>query len=85
MGYAVHWEFEHRQIEFTYRTLMMRGFTLRFTLQKLLTSLQPRKKIRRLGVTFCSLGKLCCPDSATLVHVNTTLAPVRFLVQLGVT
>ena len=70
MGRTVHWEFKHRQIRFTYKTLMMQSFTPQFTLQKLLTSLQPSKKICRLGITSCSSGKLCGPDSATLAHVS---------------
>lgn len=49
---------------------MIQGFTPQFMLQKLLTSLQPRKKICRLRITFCSSGKLCGPDSVILVHMS---------------
>lgn len=58
---AVHWEFKHRQIGFTYKTLMMQGFTPQFTLQKVSAPLQLRKKICRLEIIFLLSRKFCGP------------------------
>lgn len=73
MGYAVHWEFKHRQIGFAYKTLM-EGFTPQFTLQNLLTSLQPKKKICRLK-NFFLVKKILWSCFATLETRGTPLAP----------